>query len=666
MTSYEDGLWVTATADQEAEHEFALMSTAMVEGAPVMAFLMEAHSSEDFANRLDLMEDRLHAVASVVAEVGTPDYTAVIAALPQRFFEHWQTAFDARQAASQARNAPRAAARSAARKTAADPKSLTAGDRVWWHGENDKVLKGTYKGPSGAGLAAGFTQSDAVEVEKDGGGTVNIGAQDLVKGEPPTSTASRKTASWPVIAFEDDDEFDQPECPACGGPGVPLGGLGKLMWYRCRDCGLDFNTSGASRKTAYETHCPYCGQEGCSPNCPGPGSSGNCPDCGSNLDRNGKCSDPQGCGYGWDNNDRGLTFDGEPRFSARQRKTAFVTITQEYTGAPDQQYVVRQFGDQFLQGFATRSEAEEYAASIGHSVGTPDAGTEGGWPFQGTRRTAVDQNDGHCAECGDLIWFNSERGQWIHRPELGGGESHQAVPDASRRTAAEDNSWPPKEDEEKKAGDPTAPPAQPGVPVDADQEQPTQEAGGTAGAIKQGDVLLDAADGVAHSYEVTQVADQGDTVLVDVTKNGTEPMQLQIPKIEQVQVLPTSGASPDAPAVDPATPAAPVDPAAAPAAAADPANPEAPADPAAAPADPADPASRPDNPFAKNTDSGGDKPADKPEDKNAPETAKPQAEGGESEDKDEDKKKDKFPPKKSASRTIDLGNGLVAILPEGH
>jgi hypothetical protein len=30
------------------------------------------------------------------------------------------------------------------------------------------------------------------------------------------------------------------ECPCCGGPGVELGTLGRLEWFRCRDCGMDF------------------------------------------------------------------------------------------------------------------------------------------------------------------------------------------------------------------------------------------------------------------------------------------------------------------------------------------------------------------------------------------------------------------------------------------
>jgi tRNA(Ile2) C34 agmatinyltransferase TiaS len=32
-----------------------------------------------------------------------------------------------------------------------------------------------------------------------------------------------------------------PTCPVCPGRGTPLGQLGRLRWYRCRDCGIDFN-----------------------------------------------------------------------------------------------------------------------------------------------------------------------------------------------------------------------------------------------------------------------------------------------------------------------------------------------------------------------------------------------------------------------------------------
>lgn len=33
------------------------------------------------------------------------------------------------------------------------------------------------------------------------------------------------------------------ECSMCGGPLDELGGLGSLMWYRCRNCGMECNKS---------------------------------------------------------------------------------------------------------------------------------------------------------------------------------------------------------------------------------------------------------------------------------------------------------------------------------------------------------------------------------------------------------------------------------------
>jgi len=30
-------------------------------------------------------------------------------------------------------------------------------------------------------------------------------------------------------------------CPACEGPGLLLGALGKLLWFRCRHCGVEFS-----------------------------------------------------------------------------------------------------------------------------------------------------------------------------------------------------------------------------------------------------------------------------------------------------------------------------------------------------------------------------------------------------------------------------------------
>lgn len=41
--------------------------------------------------------------------------------------------------------------------------------------------------------------------------------------------------------FELDLEDSSAECPICGGPGMPLGRLGRRMHYRCRNCGMDFS-----------------------------------------------------------------------------------------------------------------------------------------------------------------------------------------------------------------------------------------------------------------------------------------------------------------------------------------------------------------------------------------------------------------------------------------
>lgn len=33
---------------------------------------------------------------------------------------------------------------------------------------------------------------------------------------------------------------EQPECPFCGSLALVLGPLGRVVWYRCRDCGIEF------------------------------------------------------------------------------------------------------------------------------------------------------------------------------------------------------------------------------------------------------------------------------------------------------------------------------------------------------------------------------------------------------------------------------------------
>ena len=45
----------------------------------------------------------------------------------------------------------------------------------------------------------------------------------------------------PSENIHDDDEPDDEGCPACGGTeAILLGSSGEHTWYRCRDCGVDF------------------------------------------------------------------------------------------------------------------------------------------------------------------------------------------------------------------------------------------------------------------------------------------------------------------------------------------------------------------------------------------------------------------------------------------
>lgn len=36
------------------------------------------------------------------------------------------------------------------------------------------------------------------------------------------------------------DYQNEPGCNVCDGPLMLLGSLGKLDWFRCRDCGMEF------------------------------------------------------------------------------------------------------------------------------------------------------------------------------------------------------------------------------------------------------------------------------------------------------------------------------------------------------------------------------------------------------------------------------------------
>ena len=40
------------------------------------------------------------------------------------------------------------------------------------------------------------------------------------------------------ILARENPEKESMECPACGGEAYPMGRLGKMLHYRCRDCGM--------------------------------------------------------------------------------------------------------------------------------------------------------------------------------------------------------------------------------------------------------------------------------------------------------------------------------------------------------------------------------------------------------------------------------------------
>ena len=47
-----------------------------------------------------------------------------------------------------------------------------------------------------------------------------------------------------ALMADDDDgqDFDRESgCPMCGESNPPMGNLGRLIWYRCQNCGMDYN-----------------------------------------------------------------------------------------------------------------------------------------------------------------------------------------------------------------------------------------------------------------------------------------------------------------------------------------------------------------------------------------------------------------------------------------
>lgn len=76
--------------------------------------------------------------------------------------------------------------------------------------------------------------------------------QMVVKSRRKLRAARTTKAAKPAATIETeihDDEENEP-CPVCGGPGMQMGGLGRLTWHRCRDCGMQFSTEAPRRNPA--------------------------------------------------------------------------------------------------------------------------------------------------------------------------------------------------------------------------------------------------------------------------------------------------------------------------------------------------------------------------------------------------------------------------------
>lgn len=98
----------------------------------------------------------------------------------------------------------------------------------------------------------------------------------------------------------------------------------------------------------------------------------------------------------------------------------------------------------------------------------------------------------------------------------------------SAKTA--DAAFPPKNDlDEQAAQDPA--PAAPGAPQEA-----TDPLVDVASAQKGGIIMEPGENGTVNAYTIIDVNDGGDSMLLTVTKNGGEEMQLQVPKTERLQI----------------------------------------------------------------------------------------------------------------------------------
>jgi hypothetical protein len=89
--------------------------------------------------------------------------------------------------------------------------------------------------------------------------------------------------------------LENPVCCQCGGPGVPLGQLGSLFHFRCRNCGFQF--SEAVEETLViekKEECCYCGG-----NCPNEpfDSEDLCDDFTNDTDERSAQSHGRNCSY---------------------------------------------------------------------------------------------------------------------------------------------------------------------------------------------------------------------------------------------------------------------------------------------------------------------------------------------------------------------------------
>lgn len=75
-------------------------------------------------------------------------------------------------------------------------------------------------------------------------------AEQLLKNPSVKVAGDAPAPSSVKEAWDEDEDTDHytPPCPACSSEGaVPLGAMGRLEWYRCRRCGIDFSSDNTTK-----------------------------------------------------------------------------------------------------------------------------------------------------------------------------------------------------------------------------------------------------------------------------------------------------------------------------------------------------------------------------------------------------------------------------------